>query len=111
MSELAGLVFIAIGLAFNLFGCIGIVRLYDVYNRLQAATKCVTMGTCSILFGVFLYVGFTAAGMKALLCIAFLMLTSPISAHAIARAAHRSGIKLWHGSVLDQYADDQKTGE
>jgi multicomponent Na+:H+ antiporter subunit G len=108
MSNIFGLIFIIVGLAFDLFGCLGLVRLPDVYNRLQAATKCVTMGTCSILFGSFLIVGFTAAGMKALLCIVFLMLTAPVAAHAIARGAHRSGIPLCPGSVVDRYAEDRE---
>jgi len=110
MSNIIGLVFISMGLAFDVFGCLGLVRLPDVYNRLQAATKCVTFGTCSILFGTFLMVGFTAGGIKALLCIIFLLLTSPVLAHAIARGAHRAGIKLWEGSVVDRYAED-KEGE
>jgi len=108
MSQTLGLIFIIIGLAFDVFGCLGLVRLPDVYNRLQAATKCVTMGTCSILFGTFLTVGFTAAGMKALLCIVFLVLTTPVAAHAIARGAHRSGVALWPGSVVDRYAEDRE---
>lgn len=108
MRNFLGLSFIVIGLAFNLFGCLGLVRLPDVYNRLQAATKCVTMGTCSILFGTFLIVGFVAAGMKALLCIGFLLLTAPVSAHAIARGAHRAGVNLWQGSVVDLYAEDRE---
>ena len=58
MIDTLGLIFIIIGLIFDIFGCLGLVRLPDVYNRLQAATKCVTMGTCSILFGTFLIVGF-----------------------------------------------------
>jgi len=110
MSNVIGLIFIGIGLVFDFFGCLGLVRLPDVYNRLQAATKCVTLGTCSILFGTFLIVGFNAAGLKALLCIVFLILTAPVAAHAIARGAHRSGIKLWKGSVVDRYAED-KEGE
>lgn len=110
MSNIIGLVFISMGLAFDVFGCLGLVRLPDVYNRLQAATKCVTFGTCSILFGTFLIVGFTAGGIKALLCMIFLLLTSPVLAHAIARGAHRAGIKLWEGSVVDRYAED-KEGE
>ena len=110
MSETIGLIFIAIGLAFNIFGCLGLVRLPDVYNRLQASTKCVTLGTSSILFGTFLIVGFTAAGFKAILCMLFLLLTSPVAAHAVARGAHRSGVKLWEGSVVDKYKED-KEGE
>ena len=110
MNTILGLIFITFGLAFDLFGCLGLVRLPDVYNRLQAATKCVTMGTCSILFGTFLIVGFTAAGMKALMCIIFLLLTAPVAAHAVARGAHRAGVKLWEKSVIDKYAED-KEGE
>ena len=108
MSDTIGLILIIVGLAFDLFGCLGLVRLPDVYNRLQAATKCVTMGTCSILFGSFLIVGLTAAGIKALLCMVFLVLTAPVAAHAIARGAHRSGLTLWPGSVVDRYAEDQE---
>ena len=108
MSHGLGLTFIVIGLAFDLFGCLGLVRFPDVYNRLQAATKGVTLGTCSILFGTFLIVGFVAAGIKALLGIVFLVLTAPVAAHAIARGAHRSGVALWPGSVVDRYAEDQE---
>ena len=103
MNDIIGIVFISVGLAFDLFGCLGLIRLPDVYNRLQAATKCITLGTCSILLGMFFVVGFTAAGMKALLCIVFLLLTTPVAAHALARAAHKSGVKLWDGSVIDTY--------
>lgn len=110
MSSIIGLIFISLGLTFDFFGCLGLVRLPDVYNRLQAATKCVTIGTCSILFGTFLVVGFSAAGLKALLCIVFLVLTAPVAAHAIARGAHRAGVKLWKGSIIDKYAED-KEGE
>jgi multicomponent Na+:H+ antiporter subunit G len=110
MINIIGLIFISIGMAFDLFGCLGLVRLPDVYCRLQAATKCVTLGTCSILFGSFLIVGFTAAGMKSLLCIIFVILTAPVAAHAIARGAHRAGVKLWKDSIVDKYAED-KEGE
>lgn len=110
MNNTIGLIFIWVGLAFDFFGCLGLVRLPDVYNRLQAATKCVTLGTCGILFGTFLMVGLTAAGIKSLLCIIFLILTAPTAAHAIARGAHRAGVKLWEGSVVDRYAED-KEGE
>jgi multicomponent Na+:H+ antiporter subunit G len=110
MIDVIGLIFISVGLAFDLVGCLGLVRLPDVYNRLQASTKCVTLGTCSILFGTFLIVGFTAAGLKALMCMIFLALTSPVAAHAVARGAHRAGVKLWKKSVIDKYADD-KEGE
>jgi len=109
MSNILGMALIALGLVFDLFGCLGLLRLPDVYSRLQAATKCVTLGTCSILFGTFLMLGFSAGGIKALLCIFFILLTTPVSAHVLSRGAHISGIKLWKGSVIDLYEEDKET--
>jgi len=110
MSDIVGMIFIGIGLLFDLLGCIGLVRMPDVYNRLQASTKCVTFGTCSIMFGTFLMLGFSAAGVKALLLIVFVVLTAPVSAHALARGAHISGVKLWDKSVVDKYEEDGVPG-
>ncbi len=108
MSDLLGYIFIIVGLSFDIFGCIGLMRLPDVYNRLQAVTKCVTLGTCSILFGVIMIKGFGATAVKSSLCIVFLLLTAPVAAHALARGAHKSGVKLWEGSACDKYADDEE---
>ncbi len=108
INEYLGMAFIVIGIAFDFFGVLGLVRLPDVYNRLQAATKCVTFGSAGILFGVFLLQGFNDFGFKALIGIAFIFLTSPVAAHAIARAAHRSKIPLAEGSVCDHYQDDKE---
>ena len=106
-----GIGFIFLGVAFDFFGVLGLVRLPDVYNRLQAATKCVTFGTAGILFGVFLIEGLTSFGFKALLGIAFVFLTSPVAAHAISKAAHRSGIPLAKETVVDHYQDDHELKE
>jgi multicomponent Na+:H+ antiporter subunit G len=104
--DLVAYAFLALGLLFDLLGCIGLVRLPDVYNRLQAGTKCVTLGTFLLLIGVVVRFGFDAMGWKAVLCILFVAITSPTAAHAIARAAHRSGTPLAPGSVLDRYRED-----
>lgn len=106
MNEMIGLVCIYVGITFDFVGCLGLVRFPDVYNRLHSSIKCVTMGTCSILLGLFFYKGFTPTGVRALLCMGFLLLTAPVSAHVLARSAHRSGIKLWEGSVCDKYKED-----
>lgn len=100
-----GSVLIGIGIFFDLAGCVGLIRLPDVYNRLQGATKCVTLGTCSILFGIFLIKGINPAGLKALLCLIFVLLTSPTGAHALARGAYRYGVRLWKDSVMDDYSE------
>jgi len=102
-----GIIFIVIGAAFDVFGCLGLLRFPDVYNRLQAGTKCVTFGTCGILFGIFLLNGFSGLGVKALIGIPFVLLTSPVGAHALARGAHIFGVPLWKKSVVDQYKEDR----
>jgi len=105
-------VFVAVGLAFDLLGCIGLVRLPDVYNRAQAATKCVTLGTCMILLGVAglgLIEGNRQMAVKAVICAAFILLTSPVGAHAICRGAYISGVPLWSGSVEDALRDRAET--
>jgi len=107
MNETIGMICIWIGLVFDFFGCLGLVRFPDVYNRLHSSIKCVTLGTSSILFGLFLYKGFTATGIKALLCVVFLLLTAPVSAHVLARSAHKSGVKLSKESVCDKYSEDE----
>ncbi|MBM3253093.1 MAG: Na+/H+ antiporter subunit G [Candidatus Omnitrophica bacterium] len=109
MNETIGIIFIIIGLTFDFFGCLGLIRLPDVYNRLQASTKCVTLGTCGIMFGVFITKGFSPIGIKALLCIVFILLTSPVSAHALSRGAHISGVKLWKKSVCDKLEEDKSS--
>lgn len=108
IREIIGYVFIGIGVMFDFFGVLGLVRLPDVYNRLQAATKCVTFGSAGILLGVLILQGFSSFGFKAILGIAFIFLTSPVAAHAIARAAHRSGIPLAPESVIDHYETDHE---
>ena len=108
MNETIGMIIIVIGVAFDAFGCIGLVRLPDVYNRLQAATKCVTLGTCSIMFGIFVMEGFNGLGIKALIAIPFIFLIAPTAAHALARGAHIFGVRLWDKSVCDKYLEDRR---
>lgn len=108
LNVIVAYIFIVLGIVFDFFGCLGLVRFPDIYNRLHSSIKCVTLGTSSILFGLFLYKGFTHTGVKALLCILFLVLTAPVSAHVLARSAHRSGVPLCKGSVCDKYKEDEK---
>lgn len=108
MNETISLIFIGIGVAFDFFGCLGLLRLPDVYNRLQAATKSVTLGTWSILFGVFIRYGFTGVGVKALICIPIIFFASTVAAHALIRGSYIFGIKLWDKSVIDDYKNEWK---
>ena len=104
------MLFLFVGLAFNLLGCIGLVRLPDVYNRLQASTKCVTLGTCMVLISTMLLCNCVPTVLKAAICMLFILITAPTAAHALARGAHASGVKLWEKSVVDKYEEDREPG-
>lgn len=106
MSEIIGYILIIIGIFFDIAGCIGLVRLPDVYNRLQASTKCVTLGTILLLIGVALVSDVAALNAKAIICAVFILITSPTAAHAIAKGSYASGVKLWENSVVDKYGED-----
>jgi len=106
MNETIGAGLIILGIIFDFFGCLGLIRFPDVYGRLQASAKCITLGTCGILMGLFLFKGFSATGIKAILCMLFIILTAPVSAHALARSAYRSGVKPCEETVIDEYGDD-----
>jgi len=111
MSDILGIIMIAVGILFNIFGCVGLVRFPDVYNRLQAATKCVTLGTVMLLFGVALVGGVGATAAKAMICAVFILVTSPTAAHAIAKGAYASGVALWDKTVVDKYAEQYNRGQ
>lgn len=108
MIETIGMIFIIIGVIFDFLGVLGLIRLPDVYNRLQAATKCVTFGSIGILLGIIIMQGLSVFGFKAFLGIVFICIASPTAAHAIAKASHRSRIPLTKETVIDMYEEDKE---
>lgn len=106
MNDTISIALIITGLLFNLLGCIGLLRLPDVYNRLQAATKCVTLGTWCILLSLLVKYGFSELGVKALISIPLLFLASTAAAHSLIRGSYHAGIKMWKKTVEDQYGPD-----
>lgn len=107
MIDSIGWFFIIVGVVFNMLGCLGLVRFPDLYNRMQAATKSVTLGTCGILFGIFLLSGFDALGIKALVAVLFVVINLPVASHALAWGSLLFGVKLWKGTVRDEFTADR----
>lgn len=101
------------GTTFILLAAIGIVRMPDVYMRMQVSTKGASLGAGCVLLAVPVFFGDVAIGVRALLIIIFIFLTTPISAHMLARAAYIVGVPLWEGSVIDELEGryDRQTGE
>ena len=92
--RLAGDLLLLIGALFMFLGALGMLRMPDVYTRLQAGTKAVTLGSMALLAGVVVH--HPGWWPRVLLIALFVLLTSPLSSSTIARAALRIGIRPWH---------------
>jgi len=88
--------FLLTGAMFIFLGALGLIRMPDVYNRIQAGTKAVTLGAMGILTGIgFMYPQWWY---KLVVIMGFILLTNPVSSSAIARAFYIAGVKRWHSS-------------
>lgn len=121
MIEIIIYLLLGIGVFFNLLAGVGLLRFPDVYTRLHAGTKCTTFGSIFICGSVIIlglktwfFDGQTDGSILAIHTAAALLailLTNPTGAHAIARAAHKSGVKPV-GAVIDELdnkEDEKKT--
>jgi multicomponent Na+:H+ antiporter subunit G len=96
---IAGL--LTIGAHFAVIAAVGILRMPDFYMRISATTKASTLGATFILAATAMYFDDAGVTGKIIAIIAFVILTTPVAAHMIGRAAHRSGVPLWQESVRD----------
>ncbi len=85
-----------------LIAAIGILRMPDLFTRMHATSKSSTLGVGLILLAVVFYFGSLDIALRALLVIGFMLLTAPIAAHVIARAAYARRVSMWRGSVIDE---------
>lgn len=82
------------GSIFMLVAAMGVLRLPDLLMRMHAATKAGTLGAGLLILAAALYYGETGLTTRAIATIVFLLLTAPVSAHAIGRAGYFSGVRL-----------------
>lgn len=111
MSDLLIATLLTVGTLFAVIAAVGILRMPDFYMRISATTKASTLGVTFILGATAVYFNDAAVSGKIIAIIAFIVLTTPVAAHMIGRAAHRSGVPLWNGSVQDDLKDAQKNAE
>jgi len=90
------------GATLALLAGIGILRMPDVYTRMQASTKASTLGLGCLLTGIVLRNPEFSFVVRAVSTAAFMFLTTAVSAHVIARAAALSGSPLWEGTLVDE---------
>jgi multicomponent Na+:H+ antiporter subunit G len=81
---------------------LGVLRLPDVLIRMHASTKAGTLGAGLILIAVALFFGDLTTTTRAVATMLFLLITAPVAAHMIGRAAFRAGVPLWNTSVEDR---------
>lgn len=101
-------VMLVAGGIFTLLAAVGIVRLPDVYTRMHAASKAGTVGSGLMLVAAGIHSLDVAIFMRALAGFVFFVLTAPIAAHLVARAAHKAGYRLTRLTVLDEMRDAQE---
>ena len=96
--------FLLVSGGFFLFvASLGILRLPDVMTRMHASTKAGTLGAGLIFVAVAAHFGDMVTISVSALTIVFLLVTAPVAAHAIARAAYRMRVPLWKNTHLDEW--------
>lgn len=101
---LVGLLVLA-GAFFVLVAGVGVFRLQDIMMRMHAATKAGALGVGLILAAVAVHFGEVGITTRAVAGIAFIILTAPVAAHLIGRAAYFSGVPLWEKTRSDALAE------
>lgn len=98
---------------------VGLLRMPDLYARMQATSKAAMPGVTLLSIAAALRLHDTGATLRAVLIIVFIATTAPIAAQAIARSAHRTGVPLAAEALVDELrahreqhaATDRDTGE
>lgn len=104
--------FLVLGCFFAFAGVVGMLRMPDVFCRMQASTIIPTMGViCVCVAGV---IGAVCTGMavsiivKLVILGVFVVLTNPISGHALCKAAYKAGNRPEKPMICDDYGEDEK---
>lgn len=102
--KIAGAIITLLGSVFIFLGGLGLVRMPDLFNRIQTGTKASTLGTILSLVGLaIINEGWI---WKVLIIIVFVLITNPVSSNVIARAAHHRGVKLTNKTVADMLEEE-----
>jgi len=110
MNEIITAVLLVLGSLFSFVAALGMLRLPDTVIRMHAATKAGTLGAGLVLIGEAFFYAELGIILRALAALTFLLLTAPVAAHLIGRAAYYSNIRLWRKTWIDQLAESYITG-
>lgn len=106
MTDVVVVVLAVFGLAVTTSGVVGVLRMPDVYTRIQCSSKAITLGALPLLTALAVAKGpLTTYGSRALLIAVLLLIVNPAASHALARAAYKTGVPMWRGAIVDEPAD------
>jgi multicomponent Na+:H+ antiporter subunit G len=111
MSNVVTALMWVIGPAFALLGAVGVLRMPDVFTRMQASTKASTFGLGCVLAGAAVQFGDFASFIRLASIGAFVLFTTPVAAHVIARAAYLAEVPLWSGTARDERREDSEAAD
>jgi multicomponent Na+:H+ antiporter subunit G len=92
---------------FALTAALGVIRLPDMLLRMHASTKAGTLGAGLILAAVAVQGIEMGVVLRAIAAIFFILLTAPVAAHVIARAAYKTGVQLSEHTWIDEFKHTQ----
>lgn len=107
--EITGAILSLIGSLFILFAAIGLIRMPDVFNRIQAGTKATTLGAMLSLLGIGLI--HPEWLLKIGVLIVFVLISNPVSSHVLGRAAHFIKVPMSPKTVTDQLEEDEQKNQ
>lgn len=90
------------GTTFLLLAAVGVVRMPDLFTRMQSASKASTLGIACVLLALAFHFPGISVNIRVVGTITFFFLTAPITAHLIGRAAYFVGVPIWKGTVIDE---------
>ena len=102
MIDFISIVFIIIGALFIFLSGLGLIRMPDLYTRMSATTKASTLGVGFIVLGTVFFFGDVGLISRGIIIIIFIMLTAPVAAHMIGRAAYFDKTPIWNGTKFDE---------
>ncbi len=106
VRDIATIGFILVGTTFILIAGLGILRMPDLFLRMSMTTKASTIGVGSLLIACMIYFDDGPSIAKAFALLIFIMLTAPVSAHMIGRAAyHDKDVTLWRKTHTDHFKE------
>ncbi len=109
-AAIFSLLCIYVGILAIVVAAIGIIRMPDVYTRMSAVTKAVTLGVGFILLGVVVHFNETAMLIRCLIIVVFLFFSLAVSAHVIGLTAYRQRTPMTDLTFLDELARDEAGG-